>query len=336
MLAPSPKCRICASERIRHLGDVEYYSGWSWPIYDCDNCGCRFTNHQPSIYDHLHSTPSSIYGIYDELAQDAKPLFDKRDIRGLRALLSRAAKYRFVIEAADKLPKGSSLLEVGCSRGYLTAYFILCGHNALGIDISEKAIASAAADFGPHFGMTPPAGKTYDLICHTGTIACVSDPFAFTTDLLQRLAPGGALLFNAPLKEACFQRGQLWADFIPPPDAVTLYPSGIWGSWFGAIWPTDEYYEPASAEDNFSVWLSRVMRKRWTAPKPRPLDDSLSIYQSGRRRSFLERAITKVARSSRVMRFAPKRPNPMGYFVAMRRPITAPETALDRPSPPAY
>src|SRR5438067_6781338 len=83
-------CRICGSKRITGRGDVEFYFGYAWPIYDCEDCGCRFTLHDDAAYDLLYSEQSSCYGRYTDQAETCKRLFDLRDRTGLRAVLSQA------------------------------------------------------------------------------------------------------------------------------------------------------------------------------------------------------------------------------------------------------
>ena len=65
------QCRICGANEVSEAGEVEYYSGFAWTIFDCHACFCRFTKHDEAIYDWLHSTPSSIYGLYRELGENA-------------------------------------------------------------------------------------------------------------------------------------------------------------------------------------------------------------------------------------------------------------------------
>src|SRR5438128_2172222 len=98
-------CRICGSESPAKLGDVEYYSGFAWSVYDCAACGCRFTKHDDSIYEWLHKQPESIYRVYRDLVATAKQLFEERDLQGLKRQLSQTAKYRFIIESIEGRPK---------------------------------------------------------------------------------------------------------------------------------------------------------------------------------------------------------------------------------------
>src|SRR5262245_32859040 len=146
-----PLCRVCGSKRIRSRGCVKFYFDYSWPIYDCDDCGCRFTPHDSSTYDLLYSEQSSCYSRYTGQAERCKALFDRGDRAGLRAELSQGSKYRFIIDEIDREPADARILEIGSSRGHLTSYFILNERRITGVDISPKAVAAATAAFGEHF-----------------------------------------------------------------------------------------------------------------------------------------------------------------------------------------
>ena len=126
----------------------------------------------------------------------------------------------------------ASILEVGCSRGYLAAYSILAGRRIRGVDVSAEAVQAARASFGDYFAVagTPEAttAAPFDFIYHVGLIGCVADPLAMTRGLLSMLKPGGQLIFNAPNKDALRFPNQLWIDSAPPPDLVTLFPPGFW------------------------------------------------------------------------------------------------------------
>src|SRR5229473_677806 len=144
-------CRICGSEKIIKRGEVEFYFGYAWPIYDCHDCGCRFTRHESSTYDLLYSERSSCYSRYRDQAETCKTLFDRGDLAGLKAELSQGSKYRFIIEQIDRDPADAGILDIGSSRGHLTSYFILAGRKITGVDISQQAVAAASAAFGAHF-----------------------------------------------------------------------------------------------------------------------------------------------------------------------------------------
>jgi len=322
------QCRICGSDRIVDHGHVEFYVGYAWPIYDCNDCGCRFTLHDSSTYDLLYSERSSCYSRYLGLAETCKTLFDRGDLAGLRAELSRGSKYRFVIDQIDHEPVDSRILEIGSSRGHLTSYFILGGRRITGVDISPTAVASAARDFGDHFVQAGDpsidAKAPYDVIFHVGTIGCVADPVGMTGCLLDLLKSGGRLLFNAPNRNACSLRDQLWFESAPPPDVVTLFSPGFWRDHFAHIARVTEETEFRTPEQNLLIALRKLTRRKWRNPLP------MALSESGRWSTppvqfadavwlNVERAVRKVVQWSGLLPKVPGEPAEFGLFVQMRK-----------------
>lgn len=319
-------CRICGSKRITDRGDVEFYFGYAWPIYDCEDCGCRFTLHDNAAYDLLYSEQSSCYSRYTDQAETCKRLFDLRNRAGLRAVLSQASKYRFIIDAIDREAADARILEIGSSRGHLTSYFILCGRTITGVDVSPKAVAAARIAFGDYFVLAEDpaieARAPYDVIFHIGTIGCVADPIGMTRQLLSMLKPGGRLLFNAPNRAACLLRDQLWFDSAPPPDVVTLYPHGFWRTQFREVADVKEFVEHESLVQNALIGLRLLARRRWRKPVP------IALGQSNQRSApqfrisdwlwaSFERAVRRFGPATGLFAAAPARPQEYGLFVKM-------------------
>jgi SAM-dependent methyltransferase len=325
----SGACRICGSAAVRTVGAVEYLQGWRLPVIDCDVCGCRFTPHDPGVHDRFQREPSlSYYRDYHELESQCRALVASRDLAGLTRLLEQSPKYRFVINEISALPASARILEVGCSRGYLTAYSILAGRPITGVDVSGDAVQAARASFGDFFAVagTPEAssGAPFDLIYHVGLIGCVADPLAMTRDLLAMLKPGGKLCFNAPNKGALRFPNQLWLDSAPPPDLVTLFPPGFWRAQCSAFAEVEESVELIDARASLAIGAQRSLGVEWQAPAPQP--PSVRGYawtQPGHGwRRWLARAVAKAAAISGATSLAAPRPSEFGLFVSMR-PRTA-------------
>jgi SAM-dependent methyltransferase len=330
--APQPAyslCRVCGSSKIRNLGEIEFYVGYGWPIYDCDDCGCRFAPHDSNAYDFLYREQSSCYSRYVGQAEKCRALFDRCDRDGLRSeLLSQGAKYRFIIDEVDREPADARILEIGCSRGHLTSYFILARRRINGVDISPTAVAAARGAFGNHFleagdpGIA--AGAPYDVIFHVGTIGCVADPLAMTRQCLHWLKPGGRLLFNAPNLDACSLRDQLWFESAPPPDVVTLFPPEFWRTRFDALALVSENVEFCSADQNLVIGLRKSARRKWRKPLPIPLKDSQRWSAPAPRATDavwknFERVVRKFASRTGLSGFAPSYPSEFGLFVQMMK-----------------
>lgn len=333
----SGSCRVCNSVNIRRIGDVEYYLGLSSAIYDCLDCRARFTKHDDSIYELFHREAGSCYNAYRSFLEQCVSAFDQGDREGLRSLLCKTNKYRFIIEGVERHPRSVKLLEMGCSRGYLASYFILSGYEIIGADVSATAIASATAAFGDHFVIaddtTLEERAPYDLVYHVGTIGCVADPFGLTHRLLSLLRPGGQLLFNAPNLDSCWLDQQLWIDAAPPPDLVSIFPPTFWSKHFANEADVEVQIENCEPNKALEIGLRQLFRKSWKAPRPIPLDGASELYLTGKRigvanelhvqaeniwRVF-EKSVLKLARKSGLSRFAPPQPSEFGLFVRMTR-----------------
>jgi SAM-dependent methyltransferase len=325
-------CRICGSGNAKEIGEVEYYLSFAWPIYDCTACGCRFTRHDNSIYEWLHRQSGSSYALYRELLEKCKRFFDAGDIDRLRTELCANSKYRWIIEAIEQRGKSDAILEVGCSRGYLTSYFILAGYNVLGADVSAEAINAARAAFGDFFETSNSAltqqRAPYDAIYHVGMIGCVADPVGMTHQLFDLLKPGGQLLFNAPNVEACSLKAQLWIDASPPPDVVTLFRPGFWSDQFSSHAKGLEEIEMSSPEHSFVIGLRKLAGCHWHKPTPIPLEQSADDFKMSRVRNhhvsnrmwnIFERGMVGIARGTGVAKLVPPQPTPFGLFVTMTK-----------------
>jgi len=286
----------------------------------------------------MHSESGSVYNNYRGLLDESTKAFRGRDANALKQVLSRASKYKFIIDQVERRPRNAQLLEIGCSRGYLTSYFILSGYQVKGVDISKSAVESARDAFGDHFVLegdpSIEGGAPYDVIYHVGTIGCVADPLGLTRRLLRLLRPGGCLLFNSPNLESCWLAGQLWIDASPPPDVVSIFPPGFWRNHFAKEAQVEEQIENCDEDKALAIGLSRLFGRRWKKPVPISLDQSSDRYltgnvsnrMNGQRRRFrddagqvFEKSTLKLGQKTGLARLAPARTAEFGIFVKMTR-----------------
>lgn len=323
-------CRICSSADVIKLGEVEYYSNFAREIFECLDCRCRFTTHDDGVYEYLHSKAGSRYGGYRDMQEQCKQMFQNRNLDGLKEVLSRSSKYSFIIQAIERVPKTARLLEIGCARGHLTSYFVLAGYEITGMDVSPQAVNDAKEAFGDFFAKdlsTVEAGSPYDIIYHTGMIGCVASPMELTRRLLTLLKPGGRLLFNAPNADSCWLPGQLWIDYAPPPDLVTLFRPGFWERFFCDSAEVSENIEVLPADGSYAIGLKKLFRRKWCPPIPQPLEGSMNGTKCTRSTiglgtklwNLFESSAVKFGRLTRTLRFAPNQPSPFGLFVIMTK-----------------
>jgi SAM-dependent methyltransferase len=322
------QCRVCGSTAITPRGKAEFYVGYAVPIFDCRKCGCRYAPHDSSAHDLLYEEADSRYSCYLDLSAVTKLLFDRGDLTGLRAELSKTPKYSFVIRELAHQPASARCLEIGCSRGHLTSLLILENRDVLAVDVAPRAVGAANAAFGDHFAVVGDSrieGRApYDFIYHVGTIGCVEDPIGLTHDLLRLLKSGGRLVFNAPNLDACALRDQLWLDWAPPPDLVTLFRPGFWREQFGNIAEVNEEIEWEPPQRNLVIGLGRLMGRRWKEPPPLALKESkrLSLPPltwGDLQWRHVESVVRRIGAWTRIDRLVPARPADFGLLVTMAK-----------------
>ena len=316
-------CRVCGSPRLSYLGVVEYLQNYPAEVYDCAECECRLTPHDPAVHQRFHGEPAlSYYHDYIGMAERCRELFTAGDRIGLRQQLSLEAKNRFIIDRLSGVPASANVLELGCSRGYLTSLFILEQRRILGVDVSRDAVEAARAGFGPHFAVAgdPEINDRapYDVIYHVGLIGCVADPIGFTRDLLRMLRPGGVLLFNAPNRAALRAANQVWIDSAPPPDLVTLFPAQFWPQFFGAEADVRVEVAALSARESVQIAARQAMGVKWLPPDTQPFSvRGHSWSQPGGIRPLAARAIAKAATVVGAAAIVTPRPTEFGMFVQL-------------------
>src|SRR5687768_12990739 len=101
----STPCRVCGSPRVTVAGAVQYIQDFPHTIYDCADCGCRFTTHDRTVHDQFHARPAiSYYADYRVVAARGRDWFRAGDADSLKAELSRTTKYRFIIDRVSRQP----------------------------------------------------------------------------------------------------------------------------------------------------------------------------------------------------------------------------------------
>ena len=265
-------CRICKNESVKKVGEYQPYLEHKYDVYDCPNCGCRFVWREKDIHESLHSTPQSPYSSQVVLASEIQNYWRHKETYKMCKFLSKTPQFKFVIDNISEIgPNNKSFLEVGCSRGYLSAYFLLSGYNIIGVDISPTAIKSAISNFGNHFKIISDEDfshfRKFDVIFHIGTIGCVNDPIKFTRNLLDILKPTGKLLFNAPNIQAVIEMNAIWNNGTPPPDLITTFPESFWYKFFLDTADVEITYEPYDHKSNLTKHLRKLLGMPYIDPK---------------------------------------------------------------------
>lgn len=324
------KCRVCDSAAVQSLGTFRPYTDYSCEVFECDSCLSRYVYGEQAIYERLHAAHQSPYGAHDQLGVDAAHFFAFADKQGLYHSLARTPKNAFVLEKLGADDSYSNMLEIGCSLGYLTSYFILVGRNVYGTDISTSAINAAKTRFGDHFGVFDiddiEARAPFDAIYHVGTIGCVDDPVGMTNQLLGWLKPGGVLVFNSPDVSSCKETGEIWVRSTPPPDLVTLFHERFWSEYFSGVAKVSIEKQRLAGCENLSIKLREALGKRsWEAPRGALFSDKGQAPKSplGPRQRISPRFVRKLVCNlldlPPFVSFLPRYSAEFGLFVSMSK-----------------
>ncbi len=230
-------CQVCGSSATRFVSNYRPYLDYGVDVFDCVACRSRFAPHDVNAHEKLHSQ-STKYLYQADIEKQIINLLSAGDVANAKSVLAKKPANYFIIDTVNALPSAHKLLEIGCSRGYLAAWFLANGRNVLGVDISPTAVATALNSFGDHFCLPDDPriqrGAPYDVIYHVGTIGCVASPVEMTKELISMLKPGGVLVFNAPNRMCCDYLGGIWLS-TPPPDLVNLFQPEFWQKEFSNL-----------------------------------------------------------------------------------------------------
>lgn len=220
------KCKICKLKRTEKVDDFTPYidQEWFFEIYNCLDCKTRFAVRDTTISYHeiIHNSDSSPYDFHYKSADKVKKLLNSNIDECSVFLSNKSVVLKDLFSYIQGKPKSISILEIGCSTGYITAFLQKIGFtNTLGIDISTTAIEYASQIFGDYYAFNAEK-KKYDIIFHTGLIGCVDEPIEFLHYYLNYLNDNGVMFFNAPNVDSVIETNELWVS-TPPPDLIYLF-----------------------------------------------------------------------------------------------------------------
>lgn len=324
------RCRVCDSPELVELGEYQAYLDYKTEVLLCRKCSCRQTVRDGAVYDQLHRQSDSSYGWHTDLANKVYYAFSKGQIDTIEQALAQTPKYRFIMDTLRNLAPNSKVLEIGCSQGYLLAWFILRGFDAKGVDVSDSAVRAANRYFGPHFSTPQDFGDShtnqFDAIFHVGTVGCVDSPTQWIETLLDWVKPGGLVLFNAPNVDACRYTGELWLESTKPPDLVTLFSPELWEPRFKHL--ADVQVLLRLADPKEAAWLRwrRIKRKLGLQFRPRAYlarvaRRGVTSRIASHVEAFAIRALSRFTIIERVARIS-KIPSEYGTFVILRKKLS--------------
>ena len=316
-------CRICKSAQVKEIGNYTPYKEYSFVVYDCLNCGCRFVWRGGDIYETLHRLDQSPYSFHKDIAAKVKEWFDYGKLTEMYEYLTVFPKNKFIIDAIAKLEGPKIILEIGCSLGYLTAYHIISGHEILGVDISPTAVSEASARFGNHFRVIDDNNfarlGTFDVVYHVGTIGCVDDPIGFTRAILDSLKVGGKLFFNCPDVEAAREMKAIWNKGTPPPDLITLFKDSVWRELFAKDVEVNISYDPYDVKANIYKYIDKLLRRPYLIETPEISISQIKLREAERITPAILKKLFQILSQVNLWNVFPRHVLEIGMFVTMTK-----------------
>lgn len=214
------QCELCDAVLERRGSVPGYQAPYSYEILDCRTCNTMVSQPKklvPEIYDAIYSVPGGAPG-YDRNFQYARHVTRVKD--PLAYLASRQDAFWGVEHLLAEMTE-PRVLEVGCGLGYLTYALRRAGYDALGLDVSPEAVASATRAFGQFYraeSIESYAAKcpdTFDAIVMVEVIEHLEDPVKVLQGAMRLLAPGGSVIVSTP-NRSFFAPGSNWATDLPP------------------------------------------------------------------------------------------------------------------------
>jgi SAM-dependent methyltransferase len=219
------ECVICGNRETVFVSNFKPFLDidWQFPIYDCNQCECRFAVRDSKI--NYHEVLYEKYPRYEYLFQMAdvlKNFLDKGQMRFAEFYLKQWPSFKSAIEFVEKNDpfKSKKVLEIGSSTGFLVAYLRAKGHKVWGVDISETATAESQKRFGNFYSTHTPKEK-FDLVYSCGSIGSVDFPLSFLQSIFENMSENAIFHCNSPNKNA-LQKGTTWLS-TPPPDMITIF-----------------------------------------------------------------------------------------------------------------
>jgi len=219
-------CKICGSQLINKLGEIEgYRTGTYFDVMGCNACESNFVlpcEPDDKVYEAIYKNVAVVPG-YSRYLQYTRQILKEKD--PLNYLMNCEDCYwgiaQIVLAEINSKKTKNLIWEVGCGQGYLTYALVKAGINAIGLDVSETAVALASQRYGDYFFCEE--AKTFfmrtkerpSIIILSEVIEHLPDPVSFLSELMSYLQPDGAIIITTPNKDAC-QAGSIWDTELPP------------------------------------------------------------------------------------------------------------------------
>lgn len=204
--APPRPCPACRSERSR----FQFFSYDQYPYHECRECGTWFV---PQLID--GRVIDQFFSASPEAKRIAGEMMAEREDATRASDHQRFEHYfRLMRPLIERRSERVRYLDIGCGVGHSIDLATSLGWDALGVELSEVAVAVAQARMR---NVIRPAehdrAGQYHVVSLFETLEHVTDPDVVLSDAARMLAPQGVLIVTVPnrasleisaLRERCF------------------------------------------------------------------------------------------------------------------------------------
>jgi SAM-dependent methyltransferase len=221
---PTKRCGVCAGTALlRERGLSGFQQPAVFDVFQCLECNAAFCDPLEvvdGIYDRIYVDPALVRG-YDRYPRYRREVLRERS--PLRFLADSEDIYWGIERLLPAISEGSGrvrILDVGCGQGYLTFALRSAGYDAVGIDISDKAVATARDQFGGDYRSSTlrelaESGERFDAVVMAELVEHVVDPTGLVREGLEVLADEGRLIVTTPNRSA-YGPDVVWTGDLPP------------------------------------------------------------------------------------------------------------------------
>jgi 2-polyprenyl-3-methyl-5-hydroxy-6-metoxy-1,4-benzoquinol methylase len=209
---PCPNCYLCGTPGTllyENLTDRLFGAPGTWNFKQCTNVSCGLIWLDPMP---LESDIGKAYKTY--YTHSAQSTTSESGIERIKAMLIRFYEtlWRFTAVYSERqevelmylgrVPPGR-VLEIGCGDGRSLAALRDRGWEVHGLDLDEKAVATARQTFGlpvlcSSIGSAGFADEEFDAVVMSHVIEHVHDPIGLLRESIRVLKPGGHLVVITP------------------------------------------------------------------------------------------------------------------------------------------
>lgn len=210
------QCPLCQSSRIQPAFEVKDHSisGETFPLFDCQDCGFRFTQDAPA--------PEMVGKYYQ--SEDYISHSDNKT--GIVNRMYHAAR-DYMLGRKEQLvaavSPGQRVLDYGTGTGYFVDYLRRRGYAVEGVEIAEDARNYGRQKFGvtihaPEYLSEKLPAASYDAITMWHVLEHLYDPYDYLATFRRLLADEGTLIVAVPNNDSkdAEHYGPQWAAYDVP------------------------------------------------------------------------------------------------------------------------